>query len=36
VTQAVFNPDDAIPSAARNPAPPAPMITTSYWCWMIS
>ena len=29
VTQAVFRPDEAMPSAARSPAPPAPTITTS-------
>jgi len=29
VTKAVFSPDAAIPSAARNPAPPAPTMTTS-------
>jgi hypothetical protein len=29
VTHAVFNPDAAIPSGARNQAPPAPTITTS-------
>ena len=28
VTQAVLNPDAAMPSAARIPAPPAPTITT--------
>jgi hypothetical protein len=27
--QAVANPDEAIPSAARKPAPPAPTMTTS-------
>jgi hypothetical protein len=29
VRQAVLNPDAAIPSAARKPAPPAPTITMS-------
>src|SRR5258708_7496828 len=29
VTQAVANPDEAIPRAARRPAPPAPTINTS-------
>ncbi len=32
VTQAVRKPDEAMPRAARRPAPPAPTITTS-WAW---
>ena len=36
VRQAVRRPEEAMPSAARIPAPPAPTITTSWTCSTIS